>query len=162
MDSFFNKDEELLTKYPEIRTMGHLDHLEMFYDFQYEDTPYDFSLYPEHYQQLYDDRVESALEYNMNLSMGTKPRKTTPEAINAEIAKLNFHKENIRLSRVSIRDMYSLLYKMGIYDKSMHECFLCKKDVTCWKRTIREERDTKILSGEASKCRQVRTRIEEG
>jgi len=68
MDSFFNKDEELLEKYPEIRNMEHLDHLEMFYDYQYEDTPYDFRLFPEHYQQLYDDRVIATTEYNNALN----------------------------------------------------------------------------------------------
>jgi len=162
MDSFFNKDDILLEDYPEIREMEHTDHLEMFYDYQYEDTPYDFRLFSEHYQRLYDDRVVSALEYNKTLNLNTKQRKTTPESINAEIAKLNFHKDNIRLSRVSLRDMYSLLYKMGIYDKNMYECFECQQDVPCWKRTIREERKTNKLSGEASKCGEVRTRIEEG
>jgi len=69
--------------------------------------------------------------------------------------------ENIKNSRASIRDMYSLLYKMGIYDKNMHECFECKRDIACRKRTIREDRKSKKLSGEASKCRKLRTRIEE-
>lgn len=104
----------------------------------------------------------SALEYNQTLKIGTKPRNSNPEGINDEIAELNFDRKNINNSRASIRDMYSFLYKMGIYSKEMYECCECQKNSTCWKRTIRETRDAKKLSGEQSKCRELRTRIEDG
>ncbi|WP_428739690.1 hypothetical protein [Sulfurimonas sp.] len=161
MESFFNKNYELLEKYPTIQDMEYTEYLEMFYDYQYEDAPYDFQLYECYYEDLYKDRVEAAYDYNRHHGNKKRRKKTTPDGINEEIAKLNFHQENIRLSRASIRDMYSLLYKMGIYNKEMYECFSCENGYSCWKRTARENRTTNKLSASESKCKKIRTYIEE-
>lgn len=161
MDSFFKRNMELLEKYKEIKDMEYIDHLEMFYDYQYEDTPYDFEFFEDSYKRLYDDRVISAIEYNKKLVFTTKKRETTPESINDEIANLNFHQENIRLSRASIRDIYSFMYKLGVYDKNLYECCVCKKDRVCWKRIQREERKNNKLLHNNSKCKNIRERIQE-
>jgi len=164
MDSFFKRNEDLLQDYPEIIEMSHIDYLEMFYDYQYEDTPYDFRLFKTSYERLYKDRIKLANEYNETLKINTKQRKNTPDGINEEIAKLNFNQENMRLSKVSIRDMYSFLYKIGIYDNKMYECNECKNNLKCWKAELRranEDKRKKKSLNNNYRCKTIRERIQE-
>lgn len=156
MDSFFKKNYELLEKYNDITTLSHTDYLEMFYDYQYEDRPYDFTLFSQ-YDELFYDQKQKSIAYNNELPPAKKDKEKDISigGINIQVAKLNFHQENIRLSRTVIRDMYSLLYKLGIYDNKLYECIECKDNKTCWKRTLREKKNNN------GKCKEFRTRIEE-
>jgi len=115
MDSFFKNNNKLTKNHNEVTELEHTDYLEMFYDKQYENISFDFLKFQE-FEEIKEQRIIYANEKNID-KPDDKKIQTTPEAINAYIAKTMLHQENIRLSRVAIKDMFSLLYKMGgVYD----------------------------------------------
>ena len=87
----------------------------MFFDYQYENIKFDFEDIIE-YKNLIDDLTIKQKDLNIKSGKNVDIKKSFTD----EIVKKNFHKENIRLSRTAIKDMYSLLYKMGgIYSKTI-------------------------------------------
>jgi hypothetical protein len=116
MDSFFKENNIFVKDYSEILEIEHTHYLEMFYDNQYEDKEYSFHEFV-HFDEIKKHRTEYAIEQNEKKSYGMKEVETTPKAMDAYIAKTMLHQQNIRLSRVAIKDMFSFLYKIGgIYE----------------------------------------------
>ena len=115
MDSFFKRGNGLFEEYEsELKDVNHTNYLEMFFDNLYEGVKYDFEYLNEY------ERILFELQDRISLTESEKKKHITQhEKINQYIAKENFHQENIRLSKSAIRDMYSLLYKLGgIYEKT--------------------------------------------
>lgn len=114
MDSFFNEDNEFFKKYKQdLEDVEHTDYLEMMFDYLYQKVEYNFESLSEYDPVLYTLQQEIMLtEREKKVGM------TQMQKINQYIAKENFDKKKIQHSKSAIRDMYSLLYKLGgIYDK---------------------------------------------
>ena len=113
MDHFFKWDKAFLEDFPSVKNPHHTKYLEMFFDAQYEKVSYDFEPIDD-YEEVFD----SLNRANSPVKVEGKPTSKRLQDINQYIAKKNFHQENIRLSQSAVRDMYSLLYKIGgIYQK---------------------------------------------
>jgi len=169
MDNFFKRDKELLHRYEDVKDLGHTEYLEMFYDNRYEGALYDFSELL-HFKDMFDDFKSNAEEYNKS-APSDKRRDTSNKSISNLIVKRNFHLENIRFSQVAIKDMYSLLFKLGdIYNLEMYECLKCKNNSSCWKKFQREDwcKSSKKTGKDLEKClakckcKSKRTNIEKG
>lgn len=143
MDHFYKKDKDILDKYIDVKDLGHIEYLEMFYDNRYEDVLYDFSRIDE-FRDIFNDFKNSAIDYNISLvrdeKIKAKKRDITDKGISDLIVNKNFHLENIRFSQGALKDMYSLLYKLGgIYNSDLYECLECKNNRPCWKREYRKK-----------------------
>ena len=114
MDSFFNEDNEFFKTYKQdLEDVKHTDYLEMMFDYLYENEDYNFESLIEYEPVLYTLQQEIRLTEREK-----KVGITQMQKINQYIAKENFDQKKIQHSKSAIRDMYSLLYKLGgIYDK---------------------------------------------
>ena len=114
MDSFFNEGNEFFEKHkPDLKDIEHTDYLQMMFDYLYENIEYDFESLIEYGPVLYTLKQEITLTEREK-----KVGITQEQKINQYIARENFNQQKIQHSKSAIRDMYSLVYKLGdIYHK---------------------------------------------
>ena len=114
MDNFFNDGNEFFEEHKaDLKDVEHIDYLQMMFDYLYENVEYNFEPLLEYEPVFYTLKQKITL-----MDREKKVGITQEQKINQYIAKENFNQQKIQHSKSAIRDMYSLLYKIGgIYEK---------------------------------------------
>lgn len=102
MNNFFKKSkiaDKLIVKYPKILEVEYPYHMELLFNKLYENKPYDFSNIEE-YEEVIND-------FNEDIELSSK-----------KIAEIIYASDYIKNSKVVVKDMFLLLYNLGVYEKN--------------------------------------------